>query len=94
MSIKRDYNKELKDTAAAERDLKDFDNFWELYSKSADKQLCINKWNKITSTEKEIIDSIFKLKGKKTIIFATHNITLLEKCDSIVEILDNKLKIS
>ena len=47
-----------------------------------------------SSTEKEIIDSIFKLKGKKTIIFATHKITLLEKCDSIVEILDNKLKIS
>lgn len=46
-----------------------------------------------SSTEKEIIESIFQLKGKKTIIFATHKKSLLEKCDTIIEILDNKLKI-
>ena len=45
------------------------------------------------ATEKEITDSIFQLKGKKTIIFATHQKSLLEKCDTIIEILDNKLKI-
>jgi ATP-binding cassette, subfamily B, bacterial PglK len=45
------------------------------------------------TTEKEITDSIFQLKGKKTIIFATHQKSLLEKCDTIIEILDNKLKI-
>jgi len=45
-------------------------------------------------TEKEIIDSIFQLKGKKTIIFATHNTSLLKNCDSIIEIFDNELKIS
>jgi ABC-type bacteriocin/lantibiotic exporter with double-glycine peptidase domain len=46
-----------------------------------------------SSTEKEITDSIFQLKGKKTIIFATHQKSLLEKCDTILEISDNKLKI-
>jgi ABC-type bacteriocin/lantibiotic exporter with double-glycine peptidase domain len=46
-----------------------------------------------SSTEKEITDSIFKLKGKKTIIFATHQRSLLEKCDTILEIIDNKLNI-
>jgi ABC-type bacteriocin/lantibiotic exporter with double-glycine peptidase domain len=46
-----------------------------------------------SSTEKEITDSIFLLKGKKTIIFATHQKSLLEKCDTILEISDNKLKI-
>jgi ABC-type bacteriocin/lantibiotic exporter with double-glycine peptidase domain len=45
------------------------------------------------ATEKEITDSIFQLKGKKTIIFATHQKSLLEKCDIIIEISDNKLKI-
>ena len=47
-----------------------------------------------SSTEKEIIETIFQLKGKKTIIFATHQVSLLEKCDTIVEIIDNKLKVS
>jgi ABC-type bacteriocin/lantibiotic exporter with double-glycine peptidase domain len=44
-------------------------------------------------TEKEIIESIFQLKGKKTIIFATHQTSLLKNCDTIIEIVDNKLKI-
>ena len=47
-----------------------------------------------SSTEKEITESIFQLKGKKTLIFATHQKSLLEKCDTIIEILDNKLKIT
>jgi ABC-type bacteriocin/lantibiotic exporter with double-glycine peptidase domain len=45
------------------------------------------------STENEIINTINELKGKKTIIFATHQMPLLEKCDTIVKISENKLKI-
>ena len=45
------------------------------------------------STEKDIINTIYELKGKKTIIFATHKTSLLDNCDSIIEILDNQFKI-
>jgi ABC-type bacteriocin/lantibiotic exporter with double-glycine peptidase domain len=43
--------------------------------------------------ENSLINIINKLKGSKTIIFATHKKSLLEKCDNIIQIADNKLEI-
>ena len=37
------------------------------------------------NTEKEIIDEISHLKGKKTIIMITHRLSTLENCDHIYE---------
>jgi ABC-type bacteriocin/lantibiotic exporter with double-glycine peptidase domain len=45
------------------------------------------------STEKDIINTIYEFKGHKTIIFATHKTSLLDNCDSVIEILDSKLKV-
>lgn len=45
------------------------------------------------NTEKDIISTIYEFKGHKTIIFATHKTSLLDNCDSVIEILENKLKV-
>ena len=36
-------------------------------------------------TEKEIMNSIYSMKGKKTIIISTHQKNILKKCDIIFE---------
>ena len=46
-----------------------------------------------SATEKLIIDSILKNKGKKTIIMVTHRIQSLQKCDKIL-FLDNGLLVN
>ncbi len=42
-------------------------------------------------TEKNIIESIDKLKGSRTIISITHNLSTIEKCDKIFEIKHGKI---
>jgi ABC-type multidrug transport system fused ATPase/permease subunit len=45
------------------------------------------------STEKEVMNSINKLKGNKTIIIISHRITTLSICNKVFELKDGKLKI-
>lgn len=42
-------------------------------------------------TEKAVIDSIRKIKGDKTLLLATHHMSLANECDSIYKIEDQKL---
>ena len=44
-------------------------------------------------TEKEIINEVNALKGKKTIIMITHRLSTLEKCDKVYEIDKHGIKI-
>ena len=39
-----------------------------------------------SKTEKEIMDTIYSLKGKKTIIIVTHKTDTLNNCDKIIEL--------
>lgn len=43
-------------------------------------------------TEKNVMDSIYKLKGKKTIIIVAHRLSSLNKCDTIYKLGSGKLK--
>jgi ABC-type bacteriocin/lantibiotic exporter with double-glycine peptidase domain len=43
------------------------------------------------ATEKEIIDSINHMRGKKTIIISSHKKSILKECDEIFEISDKKI---
>ena len=45
-------------------------------------------------TEKNIIDSISRIKLDKTIIFVSHKITTLRECDIIYKLEDKKLKVA
>ncbi|MDC0916613.1 ABC transporter ATP-binding protein [Flavobacteriaceae bacterium] len=45
-----------------------------------------------SKTEKELIKSIYNLKGKKTIIMVAHRLTTLKNCDKIFEIKNGKLR--
>ena len=44
------------------------------------------------NTELEIIKIIKLLKGSKTIIFVSHNLTILNECDNLYEVIDGKFK--
>ena len=44
-----------------------------------------------TETEKEVMKSIYNLKGQKTIIIVAHRLTTLELVDEMYEIKNNKL---
>lgn len=44
-----------------------------------------------TKTEKEIMSSIKKLKGKKTILIIAHRLSTLEYCDEIYEVKESKV---
>lgn len=46
-----------------------------------------------STTEKEIINEVNALKGKKTIIMITHRLSTLEKCDKVYEIDKHGIKI-
>ena len=39
-----------------------------------------------SKTEKEIMNTIYKLKGNKTVIIVTHKTETLNKCDKIIEL--------
>ena len=41
--------------------------------------------------EDEIMNTIYGLKGKKTIIIISHNMSVLARCDKIYEITNNKI---
>ena len=43
------------------------------------------------ATEKEIIDSISHMRGKKTIIISSHKKSILNECDEIFEIIDHTI---
>jgi len=43
------------------------------------------------ATEKEIIDSISHMRGKKTIIISSHKKSILNECDEIFEIRDQTI---
>ena len=47
-----------------------------------------------SATEKNIIDSISRIKLDKTIIFVSHKITSLRECDIIYKVEDKKLKVA
>ena len=44
-------------------------------------------------TENEIMDLLSNLKGKKTIIFISHNLKTLQFCDKVYKIEDKKLNL-
>ena len=44
-------------------------------------------------TEKEVIKSILKLRGKKTLIMVAHRLTTLKECDVIYELNDGKINV-
>ena len=44
-------------------------------------------------TEKEVIKSILKLRGKKTLIMVAHRLTTLKECDIIYELNDGKINV-
>ena len=44
-----------------------------------------------TETEKEVMKSIYNLKGQKTIIIVAHRLTTLELVDEMYEVKNNKL---
>jgi len=44
-------------------------------------------------TEEEFLKIIYNLKGKKTILFATHKNSILKKCDRIIKIDNGQIKI-
>ena len=44
-----------------------------------------------TNTENEVMSSIRKLKGHKTIIIITHRLSTLENCDEIYELKNGQL---
>ena len=46
-----------------------------------------------TNTEIEIMELLKGLKGKKTILFITHNLKVLEFCDKVYKIQDKKLNL-
>jgi ATP-binding cassette, subfamily B, bacterial PglK len=46
-----------------------------------------------SKTEEKFLKEIKKLKGKKTIIFISHNYESLKMCDKVYEVIDNKLRI-
>ena len=43
-------------------------------------------------TEKAVIDSIRKIKGNKTLLIATHHMSLANECDSIYRIENLQIK--
>ena len=45
------------------------------------------------STEDKIMSDIHKLKGKKTIIFISHKKNILKRCNKIIEIKNQKIKV-
>ena len=44
-------------------------------------------------TENEIMELLSNLKGKKTIVFISHNLKTLEFCDKVYKIQDKKLNL-
>jgi ABC-type multidrug transport system fused ATPase/permease subunit len=44
-----------------------------------------------TETEQDLMDAIYSLKKKKTIIIVAHRMSTLTKCDRIFEINNNKI---
>ena len=44
-------------------------------------------------TEKKILDMIYKLSQKITLIMISHNIENLNRCDRIFELIDKKIQI-
>lgn len=42
------------------------------------------------ATEREVMDAIRKLKGNKTIIFVTHHMGLVDQCDAVYKIQNQK----
>ena len=42
-------------------------------------------------TENEFMDTVNKIKGDRTILFISHKISILEKCDKVYELYDKKL---
>ena len=44
-------------------------------------------------TEKKFIENVFKLPDEKTIILSTHKIEILNKCDRIYKVENNRLEI-
>ena len=45
------------------------------------------------NTEDKIIDIIFNLKNKVTVILISHDLNLIKKCDKIINIKNNKVEI-
>jgi len=45
------------------------------------------------NTENKIIDIIFNLKNKVTVILISHDLNLIKKCDKIINIKNNKVEI-
>ena len=44
-------------------------------------------------TEKEILETLIKLKGEKTIIFITHRVSSLKYCNKVYQLENSDLKI-